>query len=152
MNRMEDIYPFILEAFSKDLTFTFPIHGTSMLPMLKTGDLVTIKKVESLQRGDIVLFRRCDESFVLHRIIKVNNDSYDIVGDHQGIIEKNVLFGQIIGVVISYNKNGKEHHMKNLRYKIYKALVRITLLRKIFGRIFKWGIRNIPLYYLLSQL
>ena len=58
----------------------------------------------------------------------------------------------MIGVVISYNKNGKEHHMKNLRYKIYKALVRITLLRKIFGRIFKWGIRNIPLYYLLSQL
>ncbi len=152
MNRMEDIYPFILEAFSKDLTFTFPIHGTSMLPMLKTGDLVTIKKVESLQKGDIVLFRRFDESFVLHRIIRVNNDSYDIVGDHQGIIEKNVLFGQMIGVVISYNKNGKEHHMKNLRYKIYKALVRITLLRKIFGRIFKWGIRNIPLYYLLSQL
>ncbi|RIA75633.1 signal peptidase I [Anaeroplasma bactoclasticum] len=152
MNRMEDIYPFILEAFSKDLTFTFPIHGTSMLPMLKTGDLVTIKKVESLQKGDIVLFRRFDESFVLHRIIRVNNDSYDIVGDHQGIVEKNVLFGQMIGVVISYNKNGKEHHMKNLRYKIYKALVRITLLRKIFGRIFKWGIRNIPLYYLLSQL
>jgi signal peptidase I len=134
---MEDIYPFILEAFSKDLTFTFPIHGTSMLPMLKIGDLVTIKKVESLQKGDIVLFRRFDESFVLHRIIRVNNDSYDIVGDHQGIVEKNVLFGQMIGVVISYNKNGKEHHMKNLRYKIYKALVRITLLRNIFGRIFK---------------
>jgi signal peptidase I len=134
---MEDIYPFILASFSKDLTFTFPIHGTSMLPMLKTGDLVTIKKVESLQKGDIVLFRRFDESFVLHRIIRVNNDSYDIVGDHQGIVEKNVLFGQMIGVVISYNKNGKEHHMKNLRYKLYKALVRITLLRKIFARIFK---------------
>lgn len=138
MNRMEDIYPFILEAFSKDLTFTFPIHGTSMLPLLKTGDLVTIRKVDSnLKKGDIVLFRRFDESFVLHRIIRVNNDSYDIVGDHQGIIEKNVLFGQMIGVVISYNKNGKEHHMKNLRYKLYKLLVRVTLLRKIFGRIYK---------------
>jgi hypothetical protein len=93
--------------------------------------------VESLQKGNIVLFRSFDESFVLHRIIRVNNDSYEIVGDHQGIVEKNVLCGLMIGVVISYNKNGKEHHMKNLRYKIYKALVRITLLRKIFARIFK---------------
>lgn len=138
MNRMEDIYPFIQEAFSLDLTFTFPIRGTSMLPLLRTGDLVTIKKIDSeLKRGDIVLFKRFDESFVLHRILKVNIDSYDIVGDHQGIIEKNVLLGQMIGVVISYNKKGKEHHMKNFRYKIYKVLVRSNLLRKMFGRIVK---------------
>ena len=29
MNKMEDIYPFILEAFDKGLAFTFPIHGTT---------------------------------------------------------------------------------------------------------------------------
>lgn len=138
MNRMEDIYPFILDAFSKDLTFTFPIHGTSMLPLLKTGDLVTIKKIDQeLKVGDIILYRRQDNSFVLHRIRYVKENSYTLVGDHQGILEEGVKDNQIIGLVISYNKKNKEHYMNNFRYKIYKRLVRITFLRKVFGRIYK---------------
>ena len=75
MNKMEDLYPLIRDAFSKDLVFTFPIHGTSMLPLLRTNDLVTLKKIDRpLSIGEIVLFRRLDGSFVLHRIGYIKED------------------------------------------------------------------------------
>lgn len=137
-NRMEDLYPLILEAFDRNLTFTFPIHGTSMIPLLRTGDLVTIKKIDSkLKVGDIILYRRRDNSFVLHRIRKICNNSYTIVGDHQVILERGIIDSQIIGLVISYNKNNKEYHMNNFRYKLYRFLVKFYITRRIFGRISK---------------
>ena len=137
MNKMEELYPLILEAFNKGLTFTFPIHGTSMQPLLKTGDLVVLKKIDAkLKKGDIILYQRVDKSFVLHRIRKVKKDSYTLVGDHQYLLEKGILDSQIIGVVIAYQKKDKVYTMKNLKYKLYKILVRIGIIRKIFGRFF----------------
>lgn len=138
MNKMEDLYPLILDAFSKDLVFTFPIHGTSMLPLLRTNDLVTLKKIDRpLSIGDIVLFRRFDGSFVLHRIRYIKENQYTIVGDHQIPLEKNVSKNQIIGYVISYTKKDKVHNMKGLRYRIYKCLVKSSFIRGVFGRLYK---------------
>ena len=138
MNKMEDLYPLILDAFSKDFVFTFPIHGTSMLPLLRTNDLVTLKKIDRpLSIGDIVLFRRLDGSFVLHRIRYIKEDQYTIVGDHQRLLEKNVSKNQIIGYVISYTKKDKVHNMKGLRYRIYKCLVKSSFIRGVFGRLYK---------------
>lgn len=136
MNRMEDLYPLMLEAFNNDLTFTFPINGTSMQPLLHTGDLVTIKKIDNrIKKGDIALFRRENGAFVLHRVRRVNYDSYSFVGDHQYKLEKGIKDNQLIGLVISYKKNNKEYHLNNFKYKLYKLLVRIGILRKVFGRI-----------------
>lgn len=138
MNKMEDLYPLILDAFSKDFVFTFPIHGTSMLPLFRTNDLVTLKKIDRpLSIGDIVLFRRLDGSFVLHRIRYIKEDQYTIVGDHQKPLEKNVSKNQIIGYVISYTKKDKVHNMKELRYRIYKCLVKSSFIRGVFGRLYK---------------
>jgi signal peptidase I len=137
---MEDLYPLILDSFEKGLTFTFPIHGTSMVPLLHTGDLVTLEKPKDrLKKGDIALYRRENGAFVLHRVRRVQDKEYTFVGDHQYTIEKGILDSQIIGLVISYQKSGKEktYTMKNFKYKIYKLLVRISLLRRVFGRICK---------------
>ena len=138
MNKMEDLYPLILDAFSKDLAFTFPIHGTSMLPLLRTNDLVTLKKIDRpLKVGDIVLFRRFDGSFVLHRIRYISDNQYTIVGDHQRPLERNVSENQMIGYVMSYTKKDKVHNKKGLRYRIYKCLVKSSFIRGIFGRLYK---------------
>ena len=128
MNKMEDLYPLILDAFSKDLVFTFPIHGTSMLPLLRTNDLVTLKKIDRpLKVGDIVLFR----------IRYISDNQYTIVGDHQRPLERNVSENQMIGYVMSYTKKDKVHNMKGLRYRIYKCLVKSSFIRGIFGRLYK---------------
>lgn len=130
-NKMIDLYPIILEALEKDMTFKFPVNGTSMRPMLKTNDVVTLDKPNDLKVGDIVLYRRLNGAFILHRIIKINNDSYSIVGDHQTGIEKGIKGNQIIAKVISYQKKGKEkeHNLKNFKYRIYKFFVKFKIVR-----------------------
>ena len=137
MNKMEDLYPLILEAFNNDLTFKFPIRGESMLPLLKTNDFVTISKINRrMKKGDILLYRRDNQQFVLHRVRRIKKGIYTMVGDHQRVVEKNIKDSNLIGVVISYWKNDKEYKLNRLSYKIYKLLVRISLLRWIFGHVY----------------
>ena len=139
MIKLEKIYPLMLEAFSLDKTFSFPIKGTSMLPLLRTDDVVTIKKIENdIQKGDILLFKRNDGSFILHRVNIIKKDYYLIVGDHQTKKEK-VLFDQIISKVINYQKkkNNKTYYMKGIRYSLYKFIVKFKFIRFIFSHIYK---------------
>ena len=137
MIKVKTIYPLMLEAFEEGKSFTFPVKGTSMIPLLHTNDTVTIVPKEDYSIGDIVLFRRLDGSFVLHRIRYIKEDQYTIVGDHQRPLEKNVSKNQIIGYVISYTKKDKVHNMKGLRYRIYKCLVKSSFIRGVFGRLYK---------------
>lgn len=137
MNKMEDIYPLILDAFSKDLSFKFPIRGESMLPLLKTGDFVTLSKINrKIKKGDILLYRRDNGQFVLHRVRNIKNNTYVFVGDHQRKKEYGIKDINLIGIVISYEKNGNLYKLNRLSYKIYKLLVRISLLRWIFGHVY----------------
>ena len=139
MIKLEKIYPLMLEAFNDNKTFSFPIKGTSMLPLLKNDDVVTIKKIENdIKKGDILLFKRNDGSFILHRVNKIKKDHYLIVGDHQTPLEK-VLYEQIIAKVINYQKkkNNKTYYMKGIRYSLYKFIVKFKFIRFIFSHIYK---------------
>ena len=138
MIKVELFYPLMLEAFNDNKTFTFPIKGTSMRPLLKNGDTVTLKKIEEYKKGDIVFFKRLDDSFVLHRIRKIKGDILYIVGDHQTRLEE-VNKNQLIGIVIDYkkSKNNKTYYLKGVKYNIYKFIVKFKFVRFIFSHIYK---------------
>ena len=139
MIKLEKIYPLMLEAFKDNKTFSFPIKGKSMLPLLKDDDVITLKKIENdIKKGDILLFKRNDGSFILHRVNKIKKDYYLIVGDHQ-IKKEKVLFNQIIGKVINYQKkkNNKIYYMKGIRYNLYKFIVKFNFIRFILSHMYK---------------
>ena len=138
MIKVELFYPLMLEAFNDNKTFTFPIKGTSMRPLFKNGDTVTLKKIEEYKKGDIVFFKRLDDSFVLHRIRKIKGDILYIVGDHQTRLEE-VGKNQLIGIVIDYkkSKNNKTYYLKGVKYNIYKFIVKFKIVRFIFSHIYK---------------
>ena len=139
MIKLETLYPLILEAFQDNKTFSFPIKGTSMRPLLKNDDIVTIKKIDNdIKKGDILLYKRNDDSFVLHRINKIKKDYYLIVGDHQTKKEL-VKYDQLIGKVINYQKKNKEkiYYLKGVRYNFYKFIVKFKFIRYIFSHIYK---------------
>ncbi len=124
--KMEDLLPFITEAFSQNKTFTIPITGTSMLPLLIAGkDTVELSGVTakenglSLMPGDLPLYRRKDGSFVLHRIVGIENGTYTMCGDNQFILEKGIEESQIIGVVTAINKDGKTIPVTDKKYSAY---------------------------------
>ena len=133
--KVDDLVPVMLEAFEQNLSFTFPIAGTSMQPLLHTGDAVKLVKTDKYQKGDIVFYLRDNGQYILHRIRRVHkkNNSYDMVGDHQTALEKGVKYNQLIGVVQSYTlkKNQKEYSLTRFKYKIYKFIIKSKIIRKL---------------------
>ena len=119
---MKELLPFIEEALNNDKTFIIPITGTSMRPLLIAGrDTVTLKKCESqLKKGDLPLYRRKDGTFVLHRIVSVeDNNTYTMCGDNQFLKEKGISHSQIIGVVTEITRNGKTFSVESKKYQQY---------------------------------
>ena len=132
MLKVEDLYPIILETLSSGKTFLMPIKGTSMQPMLHTGDIVELAPIDNIKKNDIIFYKRSDGSFVLHRVYKVEKDSYTMIGDHQIVLEKNVLRDDCFAKVISYTKKNKKRKLKGIRYGLYLFSLRFFLVRRFY--------------------
>ena len=111
-------------------------RGVSMLPTLKEGrDSVTLVAYKPpLTRFNIALFERTGGTFVLHRAVKVGK-TYSFLGDAQYKEESGIRDEQIIAVVTSINRNGKELKLG----LVYSLGVRI---RYFFKRV-KRRLRNL---------
>ncbi|MFZ3371681.1 MAG: S24/S26 family peptidase, partial [Desulfitobacteriaceae bacterium] len=74
----------------------------SMYPFLRDEiDSVELAKVsfKQISRGDIVMIRRTDGSYVMHRVFKKNEDCFYMVGDAQQWIEGPLYSNQLVAVV-----------------------------------------------------
>ena len=134
MNSFEDI-------INKDGYIIYKFKGISMLPLLdEKKELIKIEKINApLKKYDIVLFKRNNNSYVLHRIINIKDDIYDIVGDNQIFIEE-VKRNQIIGIATGKIRDGEFVPFKGKEYDDYvndickdiyarKKTIRINTLR-----------------------
>lgn len=119
--------------------------GDSMMPLLRQGkDLMVIKKIGSpLKKYDVVLFKRPNGAYVLHRIIKKSGPGlYKIAGDNRSFVEE-IPEERIIGILAEIIRDGKHVSVTDPSYiKYLKKLParRILLsaeglIRKIIGRI-----------------
>lgn len=145
---MQELLPFIEEALNNDKTFTIPITGTSMLPLLVQGrDTVTIKKAsEKLKVGDLPLYRRKDGSFVLHRIVKVNHDgSYTMCGDNQFLKEYGITDENIIGVVTEIKRKEKTFSVDDKKYQTYVKTGLILLNVRYPYKRLRYGLHKVKI-------
>ena len=71
MRKVEAFAPLIEEAFSNNQTFKMPVNGTSMLPFINRTHHVVLDKPISLKRNDMILYKRTNGQYVLHRIFRV---------------------------------------------------------------------------------
>lgn len=113
------------EYLERQGSLTYTNVGTSMLPLLRQGrDLFTVQKkgTERCRRGDVVLFRRPPDKYILHRIIEVRPDDYVMMGDNCIGKEIGVRDEDIIGVLTGFVRNGKEYSIKDQGYRVYSAL------------------------------
>ena len=100
-----------------------PVRGTSMWPLLKEGKTrvqVEVKERKQVRKGDIVLYRRKDGTLVLHRIIKVEDDTFLVCGDHQWKQMEQVQEEQILAVAQGFFRNGHYIDEKTWWYRLYK--------------------------------
>lgn len=109
------------------------VTGFSMHPLLRSRrDSVALVPAGKQKKGDIILYRRESGQFVLHRIIKVEEDAYICSGDNQAIREP-VMQEQVLAVVDGFTRKGKTYAIDHLGYRVYTWVwVELFCLRKYY--------------------
>jgi hypothetical protein len=105
----EELMPQLPQLLQEAESIPLVISGNSMAPFLRHGrDIVYLSKVsEPLKRGDMILYRRCNGNYILHRIYKETCGTYQLVGDGQWGLEPGIRPEQILAVVTAVRRKGK---------------------------------------------
>lgn len=95
------------------------VKGISMEPMLKQGrDLLVVEPEKPIQNFDVVLFKRRNGKYVLHRVTEIHPDHYIITGDN--CMKGEVVYpDQILGVMTSFIRKGVQHSISEPAYQQY---------------------------------
>ncbi len=109
------------------------VTGFSMHPLLRSRrDSVVLVPAGKQKKGDIILYRRESGQFVLHRIIRIEKDTYICSGDNQAMREP-VTQEQILAVVDGFTRKGKVYDIGHPGYRVYTwAWVELFCLRKYY--------------------
>lgn len=115
-----ELLPLIREQIELGGSVRIAPRGTSMLPMLRYGvDSVVLSPVpDRLRKYDIPFYRRDNGQFVLHRIVAAG-DTYTCIGDNQFQLEPGIRRDQMIAVVTSFTRGGREISVTNPLYRCY---------------------------------
>ena len=120
---INDLMPLIKETISEGRSIHFSVTGNSMFPLFANRrDSVTVSPVDSIRKYDIVLHRRADGTYIMHRVIGIKGNMLTIAGDNENKKEKNVPLDAVIAKVTSFTRKGRIYNMKELSYRLYSHL------------------------------
>ena len=110
------------------------ISGNSMSPFLVHGrDTVYLSRLDRpAKKGDVLLYKRDSGAYILHRVYKVEKDSYTMVGDAQTQLEQGIRQDQIIAIMTSALRKGKLQKKGSFWWEFFeKVWINIVPLRRI---------------------
>lgn len=117
------------EALKQNLEVSVLTSGVSMRPMLRQHrDIVVIERVNrELKKGDVVAYPGANNSYTLHRIVRIKNGNLIIRGDNNYFTEKNVKREDIVGILKEFYRDGKYINCKtNKKYRMYTNYILST--------------------------
>ena len=112
------------QELEKHGSIVYPNKGRSMWPLIREGrDLMVIEKKgpQRCARYDVVLFKRANDSYVLHRILELREGGYFIAGDNCASGEF-VREEQVLGVMTAVVRDGKTVPVTDPAYQRYVHL------------------------------
>ena len=120
MTQLDNLMPLFLEQFRAGKSVIFSPRGVSMLPMLRQGiDSVVLSPLPgALRKYDLPLYRYPSGKYVLHRIVKVQEEAYLCMGDNTYSYET-VEKGCVIAVVTAFRRGSREISVTNPGYRLY---------------------------------
>ena len=118
-----DLAPFIAERVSGGASVRFTVTGNSMFPLFANRrDQVTVTAPTDIRKYDIVLHRRTDGTYILHRVIGRRGDVLTIAGDNETERETGVNISQVIAKVTGFTRKGRDVSVNNPLYRVYSRL------------------------------
>lgn len=137
---MSELSELLLDSLSRRQEVTLPITGVSMLPFLhpvRDAAVLTAADPTALQVGDVVLFRRDNGQYVLHRVHAVGKDGYTMLGDAQWITES-ISPLQVLAVATALDVDGRQISAADPAYRRRVARWRRLLpLRRVLLAIWR---------------
>lgn len=99
--------------------------GSSMEPLIhqQRDNIIVVKNNGRLKKYDVPVYVAKNGKYIMHRIIKVCDDHYIIVGDNL-LRKEYVTDDMICGVLVGFYKNGK-HYVDLEKSKVYKIYSRL---------------------------
>ncbi|MDD6728822.1 MAG: S24/S26 family peptidase [Eubacteriales bacterium] len=112
----------ILDTFGQ---YTGLTMGTSMKPLIhqQKDNIIIVKNKGRLKKYDVPVYVTPQGKYIMHRVVKVCDDHYVIVGDNL-LRKEYVTDDMICGVLVGFYKNGK-HYVDCQNSKLYKLYSRI---------------------------
>ena len=125
-----------------------PFRGTSMLPMLRQGkDQVELSPLpEKLKKYDLPVYQYPSGKYVMHRVVKVNENGYICNGDNLLQMEQ-IPHEWMIAVVTAFTRNGRRIEVTNPGYRFY---CRFWCFTRPVRHLLRWCWRGVK--RLLKQL
>ena len=119
MNNIKEIE----QVMAQEGVFVSTTVGTSMYPMLRNrrDSIVVRKRTERLKKYDVALYKKGD-TYILHRVMEVLEDSYIIRGDNCDCKEYGITDEQILGVLEEFYRGDKKVSLDSKGYKMYVKL------------------------------
>ena len=125
-----------VKYFKKDVTlgYTFyEIATGSMEPTLNVKDFIIVKESDKYSVGDIITYKE-DNSYITHRIIKINGDTLVTKGDANNSEDKIISKSEVIGKVVKIIPKGGVIKEIILTPKIiFTLLVTLVLINLCFS-------------------
>ncbi len=110
------------EILEHDGVLMYRTKGISMLPLLREDrDLMIVESIheKALRITDVVLFKRKNGDYVLHRLMWERKGKYIIIGDNLWDAERWISRSQILGVMTAVVRDGKRMEMNSLKMRCY---------------------------------
>lgn len=101
----------------------FVVRGFSMRPFLENGrDKVILTPPRQARIGDVVLAEVREQTYALHRVIKIENGTYTMRGDGNPLwMTEQFTQDKIIGIADGFIRKGKEVSTDSCKWKLYSA-------------------------------
>lgn len=108
-------------------------EGISMLPCIRPQkDILILEKPDEIFPLDVLLFRRKNGAYVLHRVLEVRQEEYVLCGDSQYQKEYGIKREQILGILKGFYRG--EKYIDCAKTKGYRTYIKVwcssLLLRK----------------------
>ena len=115
---MEELAELIALQLKESGRAELVVTGSSMHPLFHSRKDKVVLIVRTPKKPDIILYRRDNGAYILHRIVREKNGIFIVTGDNQWVLEE-VRPDQVLAVVDGWYRKGRLKTPKSFSYKLY---------------------------------